>query len=99
MAQIASRSPYELVLTGDPGEPRFQEFLDVVRHDEGFVGTLVGIRSDEEHVLDAPIFQGRVANPNRPTAYLCHSYICDLPTESPAELEEQLKRLRPATGQ
>jgi hypothetical protein len=34
---------------------------------------------------------------DKPTAYVCENYVCDLPTNDPAKLEELLRTRSPRT--
>ena len=81
--------PMEVVVVGDPSAEATKGLLRPVR--ERFLPalTFVGVDPSEDAHLPMPLTEGRAAA-DRPTAYVCHGYACDLPTSDPAVLAGQL---------
>tara|TARA_B100001245_G_C22492414_1_gene250095 strand:+ start:44 stop:364 length:321 start_codon:yes stop_codon:yes gene_type:complete len=51
---------------------------------------LVSRHFDDEAISGLPLLSGRVQIGNRPTAYVCHNYACEIPVNQPDELARQL---------
>ena len=45
-----------------------------------------------------PLVQGKVADKNQATAYVCKRGVCDLPTTDPAVFEKQIRQVDPLPG-
>ena len=51
---------------------------------------LVSRNVDDEAIRGLPLLSERVQVGNRPTAYVCHNYACEIPVNQPDELARQL---------
>jgi uncharacterized protein YyaL (SSP411 family) len=76
----------ELAVIGQPADPQTQRLLQVVR--ERFLpNRLVAVAPGEGAM---PLLADRRALDGKPTAYLCEHFVCQAPTQDPAELAGQL---------
>ena len=82
--------PKEIAIVGDRSDPDTQSLTAEVYR--SFIPNRVVMgRDDGEDALSGlPLMEGREALAGRPTAYVCESYACQLPTGDASELAEQL---------
>jgi uncharacterized protein YyaL (SSP411 family) len=81
--------PAELAIVGDRADSRTAELRAVGL--SGFHRNLtVTGRAPGEVISGVPVLEGREAVDQRPTAYLCRGYECELPVTDAAALEAQL---------
>jgi len=78
---LALAPPRQLVIAGNPAQPAFQA-LAREAHRRFLPHTALLHTSDSPHPLPAL--------DERPTAYLCENFTCQLPTHNPAELASML---------
>jgi uncharacterized protein YyaL (SSP411 family) len=82
----------EVAVVGRSQDPATAALLQVVH--SRFLPNLTLVVRDPSDLksFSTPILEGREAPDGRPTAYVCHDYICDLPTADPTVLAQQLLR-------
>jgi uncharacterized protein YyaL (SSP411 family) len=76
----------ELAVIGQPKDPQTQRLLQVVR-ERYLPNRLVAVAPGEGAI---PLLADRHALDGKPTAYLCEHFVCQAPTQDPAELAGQL---------
>ena len=82
--------PTEVAVVGDPKDPTAASLLRAI-HGHYFPNrVLVGLRPNESEPLNTPLLEGRTAVNGSPTAYVCHQYACELPTNDPETLKKLL---------
>ena len=82
--------PTEVVIVSGPQDPATVPLLRAV-HGSYFPNrVLVGLSPNESEPLDTPLLEGRTAVNGSSTAYVCHQYACELPTNDPETLKAQL---------
>ena len=79
-------SPKEIVISGSLDDPRTIFILNSVH--KQFIPNKVVIGNSE--VFKFPLLKDREILNESPTAYICHNYACQLPTNDPSEVERQL---------
>lgn len=80
---------WQLAIVGQPGQPDFEALADAMR--DQFHPRLV-IAGSPEGASDQPaLLRDRKMIKDQATAYLCHNFTCNLPTDSPSELLKQLE--------
>ncbi len=79
----------QLALCGSPDEPGFQALAAVANAEYAPNLVLAGGQSGMEH--SPPLMVNRSTQDGKPTAYLCQSFTCKLPTTSSKQLELQLQ--------
>ena len=80
----------EVAVVGDPKAPATKSLLQAV-HGSYLPNRVLLARNPSDDVLfDTPVLEGRTAVDDRPTAYVCHQYVCELPTSDPEALKAQL---------
>jgi uncharacterized protein len=79
----------EIAIVGDPAARATRSLLREVRR-RYLPNTVVALRRpDEEGYL--PVLEGRTLVDNRPAAYVCENYACQLPVTEPEALRAQLE--------
>lgn len=78
--------PREIAIVGDVADPETRHLLAVVRA-QFRPNTIVAIGQGET----IPLLAGRSQIDNRPTAYVCRNFVCNLPVNSADELRNQLE--------
>jgi len=90
---------FEIVVTGDPRDPRTTKLLDATRsvYLPGSTLLLVppGATGREVHTL-APFTTSMKAAERRPAAWVCRGFACDLPLSDPEGLRRKLLSPEPA---
>jgi uncharacterized protein YyaL (SSP411 family) len=81
----------QIAIAGNPADPELRELVS--RIGSTFVPSLVMAGGDPATTRQPALMANRVAVGGRPTAYVCRSFTCDLPTSEPDELERQVKHL------
>ncbi len=92
LEQVLSGSQ-EIVLVGDPSDPRTQALLAEVRSRFLPNAVLAGAASDQAAAGAAatvPLLAHRTQLGGLPTAYVCQFFACQLPVTEPTELSRQL---------
>lgn len=82
--------PAELAVIGDLGDPATVRLLDVARM--RYLPNRLLAASASADGATIPLLAGRRLVNGRPTAYLCEGFVCQAPTNDPAELSAQLDR-------
>jgi hypothetical protein len=82
-ADHAINGSTQIALVGDPTSPGFQALDATVG--KTYVPALVLAGGPASHT-DIALLESRPAIQGRPTAYVCHGYVCDRPVTDPAEL-------------
>ncbi len=86
-ARDASR---EVVLSGEPGRPDFENLRDAV-FDSPVVNRVLAHADSAESLADLlPLIEGRRSNDGSARAYVCRDHACGLPTSDPASLQASL---------
>ena len=80
----------EVAIVGDPADPATQALLEVVH--AGYLPNKVvaGKEPNGRSADEIPLLQGRGMVEDRPTAYVCQNYVCQLPVTDPEALAGQL---------
>ena len=86
-------TPVEVVIAGDPDDPRTVELLATAwRHRPPFA-VIAGLH-DASPFADTPLLRGRGPLDGRPAAWVCRAFACDAPVVDPADLEASLRAVR-----
>ncbi len=80
----------EIVVVGDPEDPRTQALLAQVRR-RYLPTAILALRRPQDEDLFLPLLQGRTLVDGRPAAYVCENYTCRLPVTEPEALAQQLE--------
>ncbi len=80
----------EIVVVGDPEDPRTQALLAQVRG-RYLPTAILALRRPQDEDLFLPLLQGRTLVDGRPAAYVCENYTCRLPVTEPEALAQQLE--------
>ena len=83
-------TPKEIVIMGPPDNPATQALLRVARGRYLPNRALAGAASPVAGAA-SPLLEGRELVDDKPTAYVCESYACQLPVSTPEELVAQLE--------
>jgi uncharacterized protein YyaL (SSP411 family) len=89
----ASGDPREVVITGDPGDPRTRALVTELASttDARVLPVLLPAAGPPEAIGRAyPALAGKTALHGRPTAFVCRQGACDAPTDDPAALRQKL---------
>ncbi len=79
----------QLAIAGSPSDPRFNELLS--RFNSEYIPNLI-VAGGEPGADDQPTLMAeRGMREDRPTAYLCQGFTCQLPTTEVDELLRQLE--------
>ena len=85
-------TPKEIAIVGQRSNQATQALLEVVYGsylpNKVVAGSDPGLPVHSSSVI--PLVQGREMNGGRPTAYVCHNYVCQLPVTEPEALAQQL---------
>ena len=80
----------QLALIGDPSEAGFQAFVHEVA--TSFLPSLVLAGGGRAGADQPALMKDRTSVDSRPTAFLCRSFTCELPTTDPDELGRQVRQ-------
>jgi uncharacterized protein YyaL (SSP411 family) len=89
-ADMSINGAVDVAFAGDAGEKDFRSLASIVA--ESYVPSLIlaggipGARSNIALLNDRPLIKRKAA------AYVCKGYVCNAPTNDPAELKEQLDK-------
>ncbi len=90
---FATADVVEVAIVGDPAEAATRELLAPVWSEWRPNQVLASAPSDAVAVASPiPLLHDRIAQEGRPTAYVCHGFVCDLPVISASGLAERLGR-------
>ena len=90
-ADMVVRGAVEVAISGDPGDGAFGSLAREVAN--RYVPSLVLAGGEGRAAEGIAVLEGREGP--EPVAYVCRAYACDLPTEDPEVLGQQLDALRP----
>ena len=85
---LAVRPIAEVAIVGRPGEPETDALVTEMRR--GFRPSQILAVAVDPAASAIPLLDDRVAIDGRPTAYVCHRFVCRLPVTSPKALRAQL---------
>lgn len=86
-------TPQEIVLAGEPDDPKYQALrAEVVRR---FLPNVVLASTNGRNIETLPLLEGKAAGGGAALAYVCSNYACRKPTSDPAELATMLDLLAP----
>jgi uncharacterized protein YyaL (SSP411 family) len=92
----AARGSVEIVVMGDPSDPRTRAMLVAARSAYVPHRTLVCAKTGAEAVesgVDETLVEGRAAKPDgSPVAYVCRGNVCDAPVDAADALAETVRR-------
>jgi hypothetical protein len=91
-ADRALRPAVDVVVAGDPAEPRSVALRRAAAapYEPDLVIATLALGDD---LGERPLFAGKTARDGKPTAYVCRGYACDAPTADPSVVSEQVLRL------
>ena len=95
MLSVVDRSlapPLEVAIIGEPSDPRTRSLIQAAHSIPARNLTIVGGPPGEE-LADIPLLRGRGTSGEKPTAYVCREYVCDLPVTDPEEVRNQMLQL------
>ena len=78
--------PREVAIVGSPDDPATRRLLDELARAYAPSRSLIGLDPAEQRPFPSPLLKGRGQVDGKPTAYVCHGYVCDLPTTDAATL-------------
>jgi hypothetical protein len=84
------RKPKEIVIVGEPDEPRTREILEGVHSTYLPNSTLQLVRPNEKIDEMAPLLKGKSQVGGRATGYVCHNFTCSAPVTTWDELRRLL---------
>jgi uncharacterized protein YyaL (SSP411 family) len=85
--------PKEIAVVGRPGDPAMKSLMNVITRRYLPNKVLAGGDPDElARTISIPLLHDRGMIENRPTVYLCESYVCQAPTTDPDTLATLLDR-------
>ena len=90
-ASFASSDAVEVAIVGDPSDPATRELLRPVWAGWRPQQVLAVAPADRAATSEVPLLHDRVAIGDRPTAYVCRDFVCDLPVTNVAALVEQVR--------
>ncbi|QDP97891.1 thioredoxin domain-containing protein [Microlunatus elymi] len=85
-----SDAAVEVAIVGDPADPRVEEFADLARRRAAAGSVIVTGPPDTPNV---PLLSDRTMIDNRPTGYVCRSFVCRFPVTDLDDLAAQLADL------
>ena len=83
-------TPKEIAFVGDRSDSNTRSLTAEVYRKFIPNRVIVGRNDGEDTLSELPLIEGREALGGRPTAYVCESYVCQLPTGDAAQLAELL---------
>jgi uncharacterized protein YyaL (SSP411 family) len=78
----------QLAVTGAPGEIGFESLLGILK--QAYLPRLVRAAGDPKAPSQANLLRSRPASIQGAMAYLCQGFTCQLPTQSPETLKQQI---------
>lgn len=88
---FALATPREVAIIGEPAQPTTQQFLDVL--DQRFMPNVIvaAAQPDDAAAIELlPLLRDRPQQGGKPTAYVCRSFVCNLPTTDVTTMQQQL---------
>ncbi|MBV9791025.1 MAG: thioredoxin domain-containing protein, partial [Chloroflexi bacterium] len=88
---FALATPREVAIIGDPAQQATQEFFAAL--DQRFMPNLIvaAAKPDDPAASELlPLLRDRPQQSGKPTAYVCRSFVCNLPTTDVATMQQQL---------
>ena len=93
-ADRALRPAVDVVVAGDPGDPRSAALRRAAATPYAPDLVVAGVAPGDS-LGERPLISGKVARDGVPTAYVCRGYACEAPTTDPGTVIEQVVRLAP----
>jgi uncharacterized protein YyaL (SSP411 family) len=91
--EFALSAPHEIALISDPSATDLAAMLEVLNRDyRPDQITALGAPDDDRAAKLIPLLADRDQLEGKPTVYVCHNYVCQLPVNTAATLEAQLRR-------
>ena len=87
-------APVEVFVITSPGSDEPTKLLAAVRKTYLPNGSFLRVTEGQQLEQLVPALEGKRAREGRATAYVCERGLCELPTEDPQVLSEQLSRVR-----
>ena len=92
VAEIALNNGRQVAVPGDAQEDIFQRMIQVIRSE--YRPDVVVAASPYPPEKNSPaLLNDRPLIDNKPTAYVCKGFVCDMPTNDPEVLKKQLEQL------
>ncbi|HEY0738164.1 MAG TPA: thioredoxin domain-containing protein [Herpetosiphonaceae bacterium] len=88
---FALATPREVAIMGDPAQPTTQQFFAAL--DQRFMPNLIvaAAQPDNTAAIELiPLLRDRPQQNGQPTAYVCRSFVCNLPTTDVATMQQQI---------
>ena len=85
------RKPKEIVIVGEPDDPRTREILEGVHSTYLPNSTLQLVRPDENIDEIAPLLKGKSQIAGQATGYVCHNFTCSVPVTTWDDLRPLLE--------
>lgn len=87
--QFLQGDPREVVVAGEPGDPRTQALLDAARRRFPSLGVVAHVHDGNRAALErlSPTFVGKRPIEGRPCAYVCRRGVCEAPVFEPEALQ------------
>ena len=82
--------PHEVAIVGAWGDAATHAMLGALAASYAPNRTFIGLDPNEPKPFPSPLLEGRGQSDGKPTAYVCRSYVCDLPTTDASILAAQL---------
>ena len=89
---LALASPMEVAVVGPLHDPSTGSLLRTIHSRFLPNRLLVGRDPADADIFPTPILEGRKAVDGLATAYVCHGYVCELPTTDPSLLDALLSQ-------
>jgi uncharacterized protein YyaL (SSP411 family) len=86
---IALHTQIQIAVAGDPSSEEFFNLISIF--DRAYLPGLVAAGGDPASVNAPMLLTSRPVPEDNATAYLCQGFHCQMPTQSPAVLDDQLK--------
>jgi len=80
--------PTEILIIGD--KENSKKLLDSAYYSYLPNRLIIGLRNDKELPFESPLFINKTQHHNLPTAFVCHNYVCDTPTNDPIQLQSTI---------
>ena len=83
-------TPKEIAVVGDPADADTKHLMSEIHRHHVPNRVFVGKAAEDGASSGIPLLEDRGQVNDRPTAYVCQNYVCQLPVNEPSELAKQL---------